>query len=96
MPSALGTCTVMTLNIYARHKKIPVKRVHCEVAHDRIHAEDCESCEKRSGKVDRLKRVITIEGDLDEDQRSRMLEIADRCPVHRTLENEIRVESRLA
>ena len=96
LASALGTCTVMTLNMYARHKKIPVKRVHCEVAHDRIHAEDCESCEKRSGKVDRLKRVITIEGDLDEDQRSRMLEIADRCPVHRTLENEIRVESRLA
>jgi len=96
LASALGTCTVMTLNMYARHKGIPVERVHCEVAHDRVHAEDCESCEKQSGKVDRLTRLITLEGDLDEDQRSRMLQIADRCPVHRTLENEIRVESRLA
>lgn len=96
LASALGTCTVMTLNMYARHKKLPVERVRCEVSHDRIHADDCEECEKNSGKIDRLTRVITVEGDLDEDQRDRMLEIADRCPVHRTLENEIRVESRLS
>ncbi|MBS3747158.1 MAG: alpha/beta fold hydrolase [Wenzhouxiangellaceae bacterium] len=96
LASALGACTVMTLNMYARHKKLPVERVQCEVAHDRIHAEDCQECEKRKGRIDRLTRMITIEGDLDEDQRGRMLEIADRCPVHRTLENEIRVESRLA
>ena len=96
LASALGTCTVMTLNMYARHKKIPLERVQCKVSHDRIHAEDCQECEKESGKVDRLTRVITIEGELDEDQRSRLLGIADRCPVHRTLENEIRVESRLA
>jgi len=96
LASALGTCTVMTLNMYARHKKLPVERVHCEVSHDRIHADDCEECEKQSGKIDRLTRVIAIEGELDDDQRARMLEIADRCPVHRTLENEIRVESRLA
>lgn len=96
LASALGTCTVMTLNMYARHKDLPVQRVSCEVSHDRIHARDCEDCENNSGKVDRLTRVISIEGHLDEDQRTRMLEIANRCPVHRTLENEIRVESWLA
>ncbi|MEQ8206517.1 MAG: bifunctional alpha/beta hydrolase/OsmC family protein [Woeseia sp.] len=95
LAAALGTCTVMTLNMYARHKKLPVERVSCEVSHDRIHAEDCEDCEATSGKVDQLTRVITLEGELDDEQRQRMLEIADRCPVHRTLENEIRIESRL-
>ena len=95
LASALGSCTVMTLNMYARRKGLPVERVRCEVSHDRIHARDCEECEKDQGRVDRLTRVLHIEGDLDESQRARMLEIADRCPVHRTLENEIRVETRL-
>ncbi|MDT8437442.1 MAG: alpha/beta fold hydrolase [Wenzhouxiangellaceae bacterium] len=95
LASALGSCTVMTLNMYARHKGIAVERVSCEVTHDRVHAEDCSDCEKTAGKVDRLVRRIRIEGDLDQAQRQRMLEIADRCPVHRTLENEIRVESEL-
>ncbi len=96
LAAALGSCTVMTLNMYARHKGLNAERVACEVTHDRIHADDCEDCEKSSRKVDRLTRVITIEGDLSTDERKRMLEIADRCPVHRTLENEILVESRLA
>ncbi|WP_220337100.1 MULTISPECIES: bifunctional alpha/beta hydrolase/OsmC family protein [unclassified Wenzhouxiangella] len=95
LASALGACTVMTLNMYARHKKWPVERVSCRVRHSRIHAEDCEHCETTSGKVDRLEREITIEGDIDVDQRQRMLEIADRCPVHRTLESEIEVTSKL-
>jgi len=95
LASALGSCTVMTLNMYARRKGLPVERIRCEVTHDRIHAKDCEECEKDQGQVDRFTRVIHIEGDLHEDQRARLLEIADRCPVHRTLENEIRVETRL-
>ena len=95
LAAALGTCTVMTLNMYARHKKLDVDRVICQVTHDRVHADDCTDCDDAGHKIDRLIRVIGIEGDLDEDQRARMLEIADRCPVHRTLENEIRVESRL-
>jgi putative redox protein len=93
LAAALGSCTVMTLNMYARHKKLAVERVGCEVTHDRIHAEDCDDCEQSSGKIDRLTRRISIEGELDDAQRLRMLEIADRCPVHRTLENEIRIET---
>jgi len=82
--------------MYARHKGLAAGRVCCEVTHDRIHAEDCDDCENSSGKIDRLIRRISIEGDLDQDQRRRMLEIADRCPVHRTLENEIRIETKAA
>jgi len=95
LASALGTCTVMTLNMYARHKKLPVERVSCRVSHRKIHAEDCRNCETEKGKVDEFEREIEIEGDLDADQRERMLEIADRCPVHQTLESEIRVKSKL-
>lgn len=95
LASALGSCTVMTLNMYARHKKLPVERVSCRVKHEKVHASDCEDCETKKGKVDVLEREISVEGDLDDEQRQRMLEIADRCPVHRTLESEIRVRSRL-
>lgn len=93
--AALGTCTSMTLGMYARHKQLPLESVTVELQHDRIHAEDCEDCEKTTGKIDRIRRVLTIEGDLDDAQRQRLLEIADRCPVHKTLENEIKVVTRL-
>lgn len=93
--AALGTCTSMTLGMYARRKQWPLDRVAVELRHDRIHAEDCEDCESTEGKVDRITRVLHIEGELDGEQRARLREIADRCPVHRTLENEIRVETRL-
>jgi len=95
LAASLAACTVMTLNLYARHKKLGVERVSCDVTHERIHARDCQDCESRDGKIDVLNRVIEIEGDVDAGQRRRMLEIADRCPVHRTLENEIKVRSRL-
>lgn len=95
LASALGACTVMTLNMYARHKQWPVERVECRVTHRKIHAEDCQECESKSSKIDELAREIAIEGELDADQRQRMLEIADRCPVHRSLESEIRVTSTL-
>ena len=96
LAAALGACTVMTLNMYARHKKLPVERVTCDVTHRRIHADDCEDCETKAGKVDELSRSIGIEGELEDGVRERMLEIADRCPVHRTLEGEIRIRSQLA
>jgi len=91
---ALGSCTSMTLNGYARRKKLDVTNVSVRVEHDRIHAQDCDTCEKTQGKVDRFIRHIRIEGDITADQHKRMLEIADLCPVHKTLENEIKVETR--
>ncbi|MDZ7826132.1 MAG: OsmC family protein [Gammaproteobacteria bacterium] len=96
LAAALGACTVMTLNMYARHKKLPVERVTCDVRHRKVHADDCEDCETKAGKLDELSRSIRIEGELEEGVRERMLEIADRCPVHQTLHGEIRVRSRLA
>ncbi|MCA1797983.1 MAG: bifunctional alpha/beta hydrolase/OsmC family protein [Xanthomonadaceae bacterium] len=95
LAAALGTCTVMTLNMYARHKKLPVERVSCEVSHARVHEEDCEGCENSAHKLDHLTRVISIEGDVDDETRQRMLEIADRCPVHKTLSSRVSIESRL-
>ena len=91
LASALASCTAMTLNMYARHKKIDLQNVDVAVNHHRIHADDCIDCEKSDGKVDVFHRAITLSGNLSDAQRSRMLEIADRCPVHRTLENEIKI-----
>lgn len=93
--AALGACTVMTLNMYARHKKLPLERVSCEVSHQRTHAKDCEDCGSEEDRVDELTRIISIEGDVSEAQKQRLLEIADRCPVHLTLEGKIRVRSSL-
>jgi len=93
--SALATCTAMTLNMYARHKKIQLHNVEVKVDHSRIHAEDCVDCEKSAGKVDVFNRAITLEGNLSPEQEVRMLQIADRCPVHKTLENEIKITTEL-
>ena len=93
--SALGACTSMTLVLYARHKGWPLARVSVRLAHDKIHAEDCAECETKTGIVDRIEREITLEGDLSEDQRARLLQIANRCPVHRTLTSQIDIVSRL-
>lgn len=96
LASALAACTVMTLRMYARHKGLEVGTIRCAVSHSKIHAEDCADCATKSGKIDRFERVIEIEGPLDAAIRQRLLEIADRCPVHRTLEGEIVIDSRLA
>lgn len=85
LSAALGACTTMTLRLYARHKKLPLTGVSCDVTHNKRHAD--ESAESQGGKVDVFERVIELEGDLDEQTRARLLEIADRCPVHRTLHN---------
>lgn len=94
--AALGACTSMTLRMYAEHKGWPLERVAVRLTHDKIHARDCAECETREGKVDRIERVIEVRGALDAAQRARLLEIADRCPVHRTLEGEITIPTRLA
>jgi putative redox protein len=93
--AALGACTSMTLRMYADFKKLPLEGVRVRVRHARIHAADCASCETKEGKIDRIEREIEVLGPLTEDQRLRLLEIADRCPVHKTLKSEIEIVSRL-
>ncbi|CCQ73505.1 bifunctional alpha/beta hydrolase/OsmC family protein [Magnetospira sp. QH-2] len=93
--AGLGACTSMTLRMYADLKKIPLERVAVTLRHEKIHADDCSQCETESGKIDVIEREIEIEGDLTETQRQRMLQIADKCPVHRTLHSEVVVSSRL-
>ena len=95
LSAALGSCTVMTLNMYARRKQLPLQSVRVDVQHGKIHAEDCKECETSKGKIDFFQRLIQLEGDLSEAQRERLLEIADRCPVHRTLHSEISITSEL-
>jgi len=94
--AALGACTAMTIRLYAEHKKLPLKRVSVHLTHDKIHAADCESCETKEGKIDRIEREITLEGDLSAEQRAQLMGIADKCPVHRTLHSEIDVRTREA
>ncbi|MEO7402840.1 MAG: bifunctional alpha/beta hydrolase/OsmC family protein, partial [Burkholderiales bacterium] len=95
LAAALGACTAMTLRLYADLKKIPLQRVTVEVRHDKIHASDCADCETKEGKVDRLERVIRVEGAIDDAMRAKLLEIADKCPVHRTLQAEITMPTRI-
>ncbi|HEX2567870.1 MAG TPA: bifunctional alpha/beta hydrolase/OsmC family protein [Burkholderiales bacterium] len=94
--AAVGACTAMTIRLYADQKKIPLERVAVELAHEKIHAADCADCETREGRVDRIERIVTLEGALDDAQRARLLEIANRCPVHRTLHSEVLIPTRLA
>ena len=93
--SGLGACTSMTLRMYADRKQWPLEKVTVRLEHGRLHAKDCADCETREGMVDEINRELMIEGPLDDDQRARLLEIADRCPVHRTLENEIKIRTKL-
>lgn len=91
--AALGACTSMTLRMYADRKQWPLKQVSVHLHHSRIHAEDCADCETKTGMLDRIDRRIHIEGDLSPEQRQRLLEIADKCPVHRTLHSEIEIRT---
>ena len=92
--AGLGACTSMTLRLYAERKSLPLDRVSVRLSHSKVHAADCESCETKEGMIDRIERVITLEGKLDDDQRARLIEIADKCPVHRTLTSEIEIRTR--
>ena len=94
--ASLGACTTMTLRSYADLKGIALERVSVELKHEKIHAADCAECETREGKIDRIDRLITLEGDLGPQQRAKLLEIADKCPVHRTLHSEVLINTRLA
>lgn len=93
--AALASCTVMTMNFFAQRENLPLEQVEVSVKHDRIHAHDCEECKKTDGKIDRFRRAIKMQGNLDEEQLALLMKIADRCPVHRTLENEIIIASQM-
>jgi uncharacterized OsmC-like protein/alpha/beta superfamily hydrolase len=97
--AALGACTSMTLRLYADNKNLPLERVSVRLTHNKIHAEDCLNCETKEGLIDRIDRIdrnITLEGALSAEERKRILEIADKCPVHRTLKSEIEIRTREA
>jgi putative redox protein len=93
--AALGSCTGMTLRMYADRKGWPLEEATVRLSHEKIHADDCDHCDQADGKVDRIEREIDVQGDLTSDQRQRLLEIANKCPVHRTLHGEIDVQSHL-
>jgi putative redox protein len=94
--AALGTCTAMTLRMYARRKELPLENISIELQHSREHIMDCENCENESERMDILERKITLNGNLSDAQRERLLEIADKCPVHRTLENSPLIRTTIA
>jgi len=95
LSAALATCSTMTLRMYAKHKNIDLRSATVSVQHGRVHADDCADCQSTSGHIDEFRRELILDGDLSDAERQRMLEIADRCPVHKTLLNEIKIRTTL-
>lgn len=93
--AALGSCTSMTIASFARRRKWPLEHVTVRLRHSRIYADDCADCEAKSVRIDRIEREIGLRGELSDVQRSALLAIAEKCPVHRTLTSEVRIDSRL-
>lgn len=93
--AGLGACTAMTVRMYADLKQLPLEQVTVRLRHEKVHAQDCAECETREGKIDRIEREIELAGGLDEAQRARLLEIANKCPVHRTLQSEVWIPTQL-
>ena len=92
---ALGSCTAMTILMYARRKQWPVEQVRVELDHSRVHARDCEECENKDVRLDYFRKRVFVRGKLDEEQRVRLHEISQKCPVHRTLLGTIRIDDDL-
>jgi uncharacterized OsmC-like protein len=91
--AALGACTSMTISMYARRKQWPLEDITVRLNHSRIYASDCADCETKAGMLDKIDRAIILSGPLTDEQRARLLEIANKCPVHRTLTSEIKIDS---
>ena len=89
--AGLGACTSMTIRLYADFKKLPLQSVSVRLSHDKVHIRDCESCDTKVSILDHIDRAITLEGPLDDEQRKRLMEIADKCPVHKTLQSKINI-----
>ncbi len=92
---ALGSCTAMTLRMYADRKEWPLESVTVRLSHQKVHARDCAKCETKDGRIDHIRLELELAGPLEEPQRRRLLEIAKRCPVHRTLESEVMMQTSL-
>lgn len=92
----LGACTSMTVGLYARNKKWPLENISISLSHSRIHAKDCAECETKEGMLDRIDVEIGLSGALTPEQRAKLMEIAAKCPVHRTLKSEINIRLRTA
>jgi uncharacterized OsmC-like protein len=94
--TALGACTSMTVGLYARRKQIPLENITVSLSHSRIYARDCEECETKEGMLDRIDVEVELTGSLSAEQRAKLMEIAGKCPVHRTLTSEINIRLRPA
>ena len=94
--SALGACTAMTVRMYAQRKGWPLEAVEVALQHERMHAQDCADCETRDGYLDHITKNISLQGALTADQRQRLIEISERCPVQKTLQHEVHVETRFS
>ena len=92
--AALGSCTSMTIGFYARKRGWPLEKITVSLRHSKIHAKDCDDCETKEGKIDRIWRDIHLTGALTDEQRAKLMEIADKCPVHQTLTSEINIKTR--
>jgi len=94
--TALGVCTSMTVGLYARRKQIPLENITISLSHSRIYAQDCEECETKEGMLDRIDVEVELTGSLSAEQHAKLMEIAGKCPVHRTLTSEINIRLRSA
>jgi putative redox protein len=92
---ALGACTSMTVSLYARRKQWPLEAVTVRLRHEKVHAADCADCETKQGRLDRIECEVELHGNLSEEQRKRLLEMANKCPVHKTLKSEIDIRTQL-
>ena len=92
--AALGACTSMTIGLYARKRSWPVQRISVSLWHSKIHAKDCDDCETKEGRIDRIEMEIHLDGTLADEQRAKLKEIAGKCPVHQTLTSEINIKTR--